>query len=122
MAELSTQDWVFWDGQCGMCRRAVEWVARRDTGGSLRLVAYQEAPSPPMTPEMRQACARAVHVVTGDGRVLRAGRASLHVLGRIGWGRLARVLALPPLVWGVELGYRLVASNREFFSRYLFRG
>jgi predicted DCC family thiol-disulfide oxidoreductase YuxK len=59
-----------------------------------------------------------VHVVRQDGSVLRAGRATLHVLAGVGWRRTARLLALPPLVWGVELGYRLVAGNRSFFSRF----
>jgi hypothetical protein len=74
-----------------------------------------------MTPALRDACPRAVHVVRADGTVLRAGRASLHVLGAIGWRRFARVLAWPPLVWLVELGYFIVARNRRFFSRFLFR-
>ncbi|HMK71935.1 MAG TPA: hypothetical protein VK454_01275, partial [Myxococcaceae bacterium] len=66
-------------------------------------------------------CARAVHVVTPEGEVLRAGRASLYVLARIGHPLLARVLAVPPLLWIVELGYWLVARNRQFFSRLMFR-
>jgi hypothetical protein len=75
-----------------------------------------------MTPALRDACARAVHVVRADGTVLRAGRASLHVLGAVGWRGFARVFAWPPLVWLVELGYFIVARNRRFFSRFLFRG
>ena len=73
-----------------------------------------------MTPELYAACERAVHVLTVDGRILRAGRASLFVLERIGWGWLARLLALPPFVWLVELVYWVVARNRPFFSRFLF--
>ncbi|TMA81733.1 MAG: hypothetical protein E6J72_04720 [Deltaproteobacteria bacterium] len=56
-----------------------------------------------------------------DGRWLRGGRASLFILERIGWPRLARVAALPPLVWLVEAAYALVAHNRAFFSRLLPR-
>jgi predicted DCC family thiol-disulfide oxidoreductase YuxK len=112
---------LLWDGSCGLCGRAVAWVERRDAGGAFQAVPYQDAPSPPMTPQLAAACARAVHVVTPDGRVLRAGRASLHVLSHTGHPLLARVLALPPLVWAVELGYWLVARNRQLFSRLLFR-
>lgn len=72
-----------------------------------------------MTPALSAACARAVHVLTTDGRMLSAGRAVLFVLGAIGFARSARVLSLPPLVWGVEAGYWLVARNRRFFSRFL---
>lgn len=74
-----------------------------------------------MTPALRQACAEAVHVVTADDRVLRAGRAALHVLRVLGWPRLAGLLALPPFVWGVELGYWLVARNRGRLGRLLRR-
>jgi len=112
---------LLWDGDCAFCRRSVEWVRRRDTRRELEVVPYQQAPAPPMTPELARACARAVHVVTPEGEVLRAGRASLYVLGRIGHPGLARILSLPPLVWAVELGYWLVARNRQFFSRLMFR-
>jgi predicted DCC family thiol-disulfide oxidoreductase YuxK len=114
--------WILWDGDCGLCRRLIEWVRRKDTCGRFRDAPYRQAPSPPMTPELERACARAVHVVTADGRVLRAGRASLFVLENIGWGGTARMLALPPFIWIVELGYRIVAANRPLLSRFLFRG
>jgi predicted DCC family thiol-disulfide oxidoreductase YuxK len=112
---------LLWDGTCGFCRRSVDAVLRKDTGHAFLALPYQEAPSPPMTPALRAACARSFHVVRADGGVLRAGRAALYVLARLGHPVLARVLALPPLVWAVELGYWLVARNRQLFSKYLFR-
>jgi len=72
-----------------------------------------------MTPRLRRACARAVHVVTPEGKVLRAGRAALYLIGASGWPLAARVLSLPPLVWLVEIAYRIVAENRPFFGRFL---
>ena len=74
-----------------------------------------------MTPALYQACRWAVHVVTADGQVLRAGRASLFVLAQIGWSGPTRLFALPPLIWLVEAAYRLVADHRPFFARFLFR-
>jgi predicted DCC family thiol-disulfide oxidoreductase YuxK len=74
-----------------------------------------------MTPALREACKRAVHVVTSGGQTLRGGRATLFVAEQLGHRRLARLLRVPPLVWAVELGYRVVAANRSFFSRFLFR-
>ena len=112
---------LLWDGDCGFCRRSVLWAERRDTNHAFQAVPYQQAPSPPMTPELQAACGRAVHLLTPDGRMLRAGRACLWVLERIGYPLLARVLALPPLVWAFELGYWLVARNRKLASRVLFR-
>ncbi len=112
--------WLFWDGACGLCRRAVAWVKRRDLTNQIRAVPYQDAPRPPMTDSLARRCERSVYVFTLDGQVLSAGRASLYVLGKVGFPRLARVGGLPPFVWGVELGYWLIARNRQFFSRWLF--
>lgn len=113
--------WVLWDGACGFCRHAVAWAVRHDGGGVLRPMPYQRAPSPPMTPRLRAACARAVHVITPNGRIHRAGRATLIVLGAVGYGWAARLLSLPPLIWAVEIAYRVVAENRAFFGRWLLR-
>ncbi|MDX1932961.1 MAG: DUF393 domain-containing protein [Capsulimonadales bacterium] len=114
------QSWIFWDGDCGFCRHSVDWLKARDTNDAFHPVPYQEAPSPPMTPELAAACKKAVHVLTPEGKVLRAGRAALYLLDRIGWGAVARPLMWPPFVWGVEIGYKVVAANRQFFSRVFF--
>ena len=74
-----------------------------------------------MTPDIFKACEQAVHVVTNDGRVLKAGRATLFVLERIGWGWFARLLSYPPLVWIVEIGYWIFAHSRPFFALVMFR-
>ena len=111
---------LLWDGRCGLCRRATDWVRRRDRSARFEIVPYQEASAPPMTPQLRAECSRALHVLTADGRTLRAGRASLFVLKETGNGRLATVLGLPPLIWLVELGYRIVARNRSRFSGLIF--
>src|SRR5687767_10813622 len=96
---------ILWDGGCGFCARSVAWAMRRDRAGRLAAVPYQEAAWPPMTAALAAACADAVHVIRRDGRLLRGGRACLFVLEQIGWRGVARVLALPPMVWAVELGY-----------------
>lgn len=123
--------WLFWDEDCGFCAQSAAWLERWDgahgeASRRFRTTPFQRAPSPPMTPELREACQEAVHILTADGRLLRAGRACLFAVDEIEalpWlGRLARVLRIPPLVWLVELGYRIVAANRMFFSRLLFPG
>jgi predicted DCC family thiol-disulfide oxidoreductase YuxK len=112
---------VLWDGECRFCGRAVDWIQARDRRQQFQPVRYQEAPTPPMTPELYEACAGAMHVIDTSDRVYRGGRAFLFILERLGWGPVARLLAVPPLIWIVELGYRIVADNRMLFSRMLFR-
>ncbi len=75
-----------------------------------------------MTPELRIACSRAVHVVKADGQTLRAGRAVLFVLAQVGFPWTARVLGMVPFVWIVEAGYYFVARNRKLIGRFMFRG
>jgi len=74
-----------------------------------------------MSPELAVACERAVHVICDDGRVLRAGRATLYILSELGWRRTAAFFSLRPNVWLVEGFYWIIASNRSFFSRFFFR-
>ena len=85
-------------------------------------VAFQDVPEPPLTPERRLACAKAVHVYTADGTWLRAGRAWLFTIERCGWPGTAGLLGRPPLIWMLEAGYAVVARNRRVFGRFLFRG
>lgn len=63
-----------------------------------------------------------MHVICTDDTVLRGGTSWLFIIEHTTrWGPVARTLRLPPMVWCVELGYRVVASNRVFFSRFFYR-
>ncbi|MCC7264022.1 MAG: DUF393 domain-containing protein [Candidatus Latescibacteria bacterium] len=115
------QYWLLWDGHCAFCRRAAAWARERDCAGMLVALPYQQAPQPPMDEALAAACRRAVHLRHPDGQLERAGRACLTVLELAGYPRIARCLRRPPLVWGVELGYWIVARNRALFSRLMFR-
>jgi predicted DCC family thiol-disulfide oxidoreductase YuxK len=112
---------VLWDGDCGFCGRAIAWLQQNDRQHCFRFFKYQEAPSPPMTPELYRACREAVHVIDREGSIRRGGKATLFILEQEGWGSIARILSLPPLIWLVEMLYRVVATNRSFISRFFFR-
>ena len=74
-----------------------------------------------MTSQLYAACQQAVHVITAEGRVIKAGQAAMFILAEIGYPRwLIRPFIWPPLFWLTELGYWLVAKNRPFFNRFLF--
>jgi hypothetical protein len=75
-----------------------------------------------MTPVLREQARKAVQIITGDGHQLAAGRAILFALEETDWHPSAvRLAARRPFIWLVELGYWIVARNRPFFGRYLFR-
>ena len=121
MATPLTQHLVLWDGECEFCRRATNWARRHDSKAQFTFSPYQSISTTSIAPEILAACQNAVYVVATDGQVLRAGRAVLFILERIGWGWFARLLTLPPLIWIVEIAYRIVANHRDFFARFLFR-
>ena len=114
---MDTRPWLIWDGTCGFCCWCVEWARRRGADARFRIAAYQDMPSPPMTDALREASARSVQVLYPDGRRIETARAVLAVLRATGFAGLAAVLRVPPFLWLTELGYRIVASNRPFFSR-----
>lgn len=74
-----------------------------------------------MTPALRAACARAAHVLTADGDLLRAGRAMTFVLARTGFARTARLMSVVPITSLVELGYWSVARTRHWVGQPLLR-
>lgn len=109
---------VLWDGDCGICARCVAWAYRRDRHQRFLFAPYQSVPSPQMGDALRADCERAMQLIDRDGRRRRAGRAAILVLQGLGFWFLAP-LRFPPLVWATELGYRWVAANRSFLSRFL---
>ncbi|RYG60219.1 DUF393 domain-containing protein [bacterium] len=105
---------VLWDGECGFCRRCVVWLRKQSRSDSLEFCPYQEAD---LSPELREACSRSIHVIKSNGEILKAGKAAMF-LGRFTrWNRLARMGEWPMFLPFIELGYSIVANNRPFFSK-----
>lgn len=117
------QHWLIWDGDCTFCGNAVTWFGNLDREQVFTIVPAQLCPEPPMTPALLDESRRSMIVVTSDGRQVFGGKAVLHVLEQVGWHpRLMKILGKPPFAWAVAAGYRIVANNRQFFSRLLFPG
>ena len=95
-------------------------MQRQDTAGRLYTIPYQDVRAGWMSADLRAACCLAIHVRKPDGEILRAGVATLYILDQLGWPGM-RLLARRPFIWVIEAVYRLVANNRLFFSRFLFR-
>ncbi len=114
--------WMLFDGDCGMCRRCAHWVIRNDSKGKFIGAPFQNTPSPPMTLELKKACAFAVHVVKSDGEILRGGVAAMFLIREIvprPWGFIPRLLGQAPWIVPIEIGYQIIARNRLFFARFI---
>jgi predicted DCC family thiol-disulfide oxidoreductase YuxK len=108
---------VLYDGDCGFCRRSVEWALKRDRNHVLTAETIQsptgERLLADLTPEQRL---REAHVIHDDGRRESGGAAARAVLNALPSTRgLARVVSVSPGL--TERGYRFVANHRGLFGR-----
>lgn len=112
---------VWYDGECGFCRRFV-LAAQARTAGRVRYVAYQTA-TPATCPVPHSELAAALHAIDEDGRIYRGAAAALWALAqapRPAWlyaWPFALYRRLPGLAPIAEAVYAWVAAHRPWLSR-----
>ena len=110
---------VFYDSDCPFCTRVTRLLRRLDRGHRLRLVPLREASTMADAPSQARLSA-ALHVRDRSGRWFAGGDACLRIADEMpGLRLLARLGRLPVAHGMVDLGYRLVATNRHRLSRLL---
>lgn len=110
---------LLYDGECAFCREWASWLILRDRQRRLRVCPWQVVTGPPMTPLLRIEAQRAVQLAYPDGHRVSGGRAVIAALRAIGWHPVAmRLLRHRPLIWAIDVGYRIVAANRDAFARF----
>jgi predicted DCC family thiol-disulfide oxidoreductase YuxK len=114
-------EYIFYDGHCGLCHRAVKFVLKHDrAGNTFRFAPLQGETIQSHIPAERRASLPDTFVVlTRDGALLIRSNASLHILERLGggWRILANILRVIPR--GLrDLMYDFVARIRyRLFGR-----
>ena len=123
--KTSPQHLMIWDGDCAFCHRSVQLAQRLDHAQRFAYAPYQSAPQVfkrPMTPQLQRACERSLHIARADGRLLHGGGAVMFFLETTTRHRLLkrlfRIARSFPCIVFIEAGYKLVARNRSFFSRF----
>jgi predicted DCC family thiol-disulfide oxidoreductase YuxK len=120
--DKDTQHLVLFDGECAFCRRCIEFARGLDAHHRFDFQPSQTAQHPLLTPALRKRCQDAVYVISTRGQVLGGGRACFFLLENASDNRLvkrlARLMRSFPLVIPVEIGYKIVAKNRGFFSKF----
>lgn len=116
------QDYLLFDGDCGICSYSAEIAARMDQQQRFAIKPYQAIPEA----ELQRfgisysACDRKVQVITRYGRAYAGAFAVNYFL----WQRLIwrlvviAIYALPVLLVCEIIGYALVARNRQRLSRW----
>lgn len=108
---------IYYDGDCGFCDRAVQWVAAHDRG------AFEFAPLGGQTflravpDEVRRRLPDTIVVVSDEGEVLIRSGAARYVLTIAGgpWKALSALLAAVPKRVA-DAGYDLFARHRHRFA------
>ncbi|MBV5258822.1 DUF393 domain-containing protein [Synechococcus moorigangaii CMS01] len=107
---------VFFDGSCPMCRAEIGYYRRRGAGAAFHDVHT----SPDGLPEglSPDAAMARFHVRTPSGEIVSGARAFAE-LWKVtpGWRWLGRIAAAPPLIWVLELAYRLFLPVRPALQR-----
>jgi predicted DCC family thiol-disulfide oxidoreductase YuxK len=111
---------LFYDGDCGLCHRAVRFVVAEDPDGA----AFRFAPlasglfAQRLEEARRRALPDSLVVLAADGRVLTRSAAVLFILAALGgwWRVLAGVGAIVPRALGDALYDRVAAVRRRWFA------
>ena len=106
---------LLYDGDCGLCRRFVDWLASRDRHGRLQLAAYQDVP---LSGQDRARAERSLQLVGPQGRREQRGRAVLQAVALTG-SVSTRWLQIPPVIYLIDLVYCWVAKHREWVSKWI---
>ena len=114
-AEQEAPEWMFYDGYCGLCHRAVRFVLAEDTKGSrFQFAPLQSEIFASMVPEdQRKALPDSVVVISRDGHLTTRSQAIVLILRRLGggWTLAGWVLALIPRLLR-DWGYDAIAAIR----------
>lgn len=106
--------YLFYDGGCGLCRRSVRFVARRDRSGRIRFAPLGGEAFRRLLPEaFRGGLPDSLLVRTPEGGLLARAGALIHLLGRMGPGWRLAALLLAWIPAGLRDGaYDWVARHR----------
>jgi predicted DCC family thiol-disulfide oxidoreductase YuxK len=109
---------LLYDGNCGFCLRWVRRLQRWDRGGAIEYVAAADRGAVAGLPSLSDAAlARAMHLVTRDGRVYPGARAIAPLLSILPGGRLlAPLMKVPGVQPLADRVYAWVAARRHRFG------
>ncbi|MBI2425998.1 MAG: DUF393 domain-containing protein [Candidatus Hydrogenedentes bacterium] len=112
---------LIYDGECPMCLRARDWVARRSDPATLRLLPCQSPERPAVAPQIpTEACMESMQLVLPDGTVHAGERAFEHIFPYIrGWAWAGLLFRLPGAGIAAPIVYRWVARHRLQISAFL---
>ncbi|HEX9759606.1 MAG TPA: DCC1-like thiol-disulfide oxidoreductase family protein [Candidatus Acidoferrales bacterium] len=119
--DIPSTEWLFYDGSCGLCHRAVRFVLAEDrTGEAFRFAPLDGDRFNELIPEAdRAALPDSLVVRTADGRLLTRSTGVLHIMARLGglWRVMSIVVRVIPATLR-DAAYDFIAAIRyRLFAR-----
>ncbi|MGH7530020.1 MAG: thiol-disulfide oxidoreductase DCC family protein [Gemmatimonadales bacterium] len=110
---------LVYDGECGICRRAVRVLRRWDRAGVLRLVPFQDEAAVAHLGIPLPALAAAMHLVLPDGRVYAGADAARPILRLLPPPRrwMAPLFRVPGVLPLARRVYAWIAARRHCLVR-----
>lgn len=109
---------LIYDGECGICRRAMELVTRWDREHRIARVPFQDGAAVAQFGVPLPALAAAMHLVLADGRVFAGADALPEILRRLpGKAWMAAPFGLPGVRPLARRIYRWIAERRHCVVR-----
>jgi predicted DCC family thiol-disulfide oxidoreductase YuxK len=109
---------LIYDGECGFCRRTVDWVRRRDREHRLVLLPFQDEDRVARLGIPLPALAAAMHLVRPDGRVFVGADAAPEILRLLPGGRVpAWLFRVPGVLPVARRVYGWIARQRRCLVR-----
>ncbi|MAT14704.1 MAG: thiol-disulfide oxidoreductase [Planctomyces sp.] len=115
--EKSAQLEVFYDGDCPLCRREINFVRSQDEHQQLRLLDIASADfSAAQHGTTGDALMAQMHVRRADGEWVRGADAFREIYGTLGYRKLVGLSRLPVLRTVADWGYKVFARNRLWIT------
>lgn len=104
---------VFYDGECPLCRREIDFLRRLDRRGRIRFtnIAAEDFDSEGLGIDFNRLMAE-IHGRLPDGRWIVGVEVFRRLYAAVGWGWLVAVSRSPGVAQVLARAYRLFARNR----------
>jgi len=104
---------VFFDGNCPLCKREIDWVRKRDRRQQVEFVDIAAAEfQPQQHGKTYDQLMAEIHGRTSDGQWVVGVEVFRYLYAAAGFGKLVWVTRLPLVRHGLNLGYKVFARYR----------
>ena len=109
---------LIYDGDCGFCESACDWIRARSDAQAFEYLPCQSDERRDRFPAIaEEECMDAMQLISEDGTVFSGDRALPHILLRVRrWRWAARIFSIPGVSLFAPIAYRLIARNRMAIS------